>query len=118
MVLPPTMPRIPELAPVLEGADHIDVKIVTGAVDLRAFLAASLGYQPGWVVGLYRVRAVFVRALGLRQERMSRRPRLTPGTVPMRPGERVGSFTVRLAAEGRYWGETTIRWFLGHLRRR
>lgn len=103
MVLPPTMPRIPELTPVLEGADHIDVKVVTGAVDLRAFLAASLGYQPGWVVDLYRVRAVFVRALGLRQERMPRRPRLTPGTVPMRPGERAGSFTVRLAAEGHYW---------------
>ncbi len=52
---PPTMPRIPALAPVLEGADHIDVKVVIGAVNLRAFLAASLGYQPGWVTGLYRV---------------------------------------------------------------
>lgn len=38
----PTMPHIPELAAVLEGADHIDVKIVTGAVPLRAFLAAGV----------------------------------------------------------------------------
>ncbi len=44
---PTTMPRIPALAPVLEGADHIDVKVVIGVVSLRAFLAASLGYQPG-----------------------------------------------------------------------
>ncbi len=103
MVLPPTMPRIPELAPVLEGADHIDAKVVTGTVDLRAFLAASLGYQPGWVVGLYRVRAVFVRALGLRQGGVPRRLRMTAGTVPMQPGERAGPFIVRAAADGRYW---------------
>jgi len=103
MGLPPTMPRIPTLAPLLEGADHIDVKVVTGAVSLRAFLAASLGYQPGWVRGLYRVRAVFVRLLGLRQERMPRGARMTPHTVPMCPGERFRSFTVRLAAEDRYW---------------
>ncbi len=103
MRLPPTMPRIPALVPVLESADHIDVKIVTGAVSLRAFLAAALGDQPGWVTGLYRVRAVFVRTLGLRQERMPRGPRMIPDTVPMRPGTRYGPFTVRLAAEDRYW---------------
>ncbi len=100
---PPTMPRIPALAPVLEGADHIDVKVVIGAVSLRAFLAASLGYQPGWMIGLYRVRAVFVRTLGMRQERIPRGPRMTPDTVPMRLGERFRSFTVLLAAEDRYW---------------
>jgi len=103
MRLPPTMPRIPALAPVLEGADHIDVKVVIGAVGLRAFLAAALGYQPGWVAALYHIRAIFVRMLGMRQERMPRGPRMTPDTAPMRPGERAGPFTVRLVAEDRYW---------------
>lgn len=82
---PTTMPRIPALAPVLEGADHIDVKVVIGVVSLRAFLAASLGYQPGWMTGLYRVRAVFVRTLGMQHREASRasgacrRPRRADG---------------------------------------
>jgi len=46
----------------LAGADHIDVKTVVGTVSLREFVAAALNYQPGWVTGLYHVRAVFVRA--------------------------------------------------------
>jgi len=99
----PTMPHIPELASVLAGADHIDVKVVTGTVSLRTFIAASLGYQPGWLTGLYCIRAVLVRALGMRQDRVPRGPRMTPTTVPMHPGDRVQSFTVRLAAEDRYW---------------
>jgi hypothetical protein len=59
--------RLPELAPLLKRADHVDVKTVIGSVDLRTFLANMLSYQPNWVTALYGVRAIFVRFLGMRQ---------------------------------------------------
>jgi hypothetical protein len=103
MRLPPTMPRVPEVLSLLEGADHVDVKVVTGTVSMRAFIAEMFGYQPAWMTGLYRVRGVFVRFLGLRQARPPRAPRLSSTTVPMQPGERVSFFTVRLAQDEFYW---------------
>ena len=45
--------RMPELAPLLEHADHIDVKTVSGSVDLRTFLANMFSYQPDWITALY-----------------------------------------------------------------
>ncbi len=103
MRVPAAIARIPELRPLLEGADHIDVKIVTGTVDLRRFVASMLGYQPGWLTGLYRIQAVLVRVIALRQTGVPRRLRMTPNIVPMRPGSSAGFFTVRMAEEDRYW---------------
>src|SRR2546425_5121666 len=37
-------------------------------MSMREFIAAMMSYQPGWVTFLYRIRAVFVRFLGMRQE--------------------------------------------------
>jgi hypothetical protein len=95
--------RIPELTPLLQGADHVDVKIVEGAITLRAFLAGLAGYQPGWVTALFGGRRVFVRLLGMRQPGMPRAARLRPEQVPMQPGAKFLFFTVRLAREDRYW---------------
>lgn len=95
--------HIPELAPLLEHADHIDVKTVTGTVDMRTFLASMLGYRPGWVTLLYYVRAVFVRLLGMRQRRIPSASQLKPEEVPMQVGARAAFFTLRMVEEERYW---------------
>jgi hypothetical protein len=95
--------RIPELAPVLAGVDHVDVKVVESRASLREFLAAMLAYQPGWVTFLYGVRRVLVRFLGLRQPGVPHALRLTPAAVPMTPGRKLAFFQVQGAAEDRYW---------------
>jgi hypothetical protein len=37
---------IPELAAVIDGADHVDVKTVTASLSLREFVAATLRFRP------------------------------------------------------------------------
>jgi len=81
--------RQPELASLLEHADHVDVKTVIGSVDLRTFLANMFSYQPDWITALYGVRAVFVRFLGLRQIGIPRRQYLKPENIPMQAGQQV-----------------------------
>jgi hypothetical protein len=98
--------RLPEIAVLLEGADHIDVKTVIGSVDLRTFLANMLSYQPNWIIALFGVRAVFVRFLGMRQhatQRKQYRQHLTPENMPMQEGLRAKFFKVRMVREEHYW---------------
>ena len=38
--------EIPEIAPLFEGADYIDVKIALGNTSLRQFIARMLSYYP------------------------------------------------------------------------
>lgn len=94
--------QLPEIQPLLAHADYIDVKTVSGDVDLRTFLARFLNHRPLWVLSLYAVRAVFVRLLGMRQQH-GFGEQLTPETIPMQSGQPATFFTVRLAAEERYW---------------
>jgi len=94
---------LPEVQPLLTNADYIDVKTVTGTVDLRTFLAGFFNYHPAWLIALFAVRAVFVRFLGMRQEHRRPGAFLTPKTVPMQIGKRMGFFTVCMAEEGHYW---------------
>ena len=93
----------PEFAALFENADHVDVKVVEGTVSLREFLASMFAYQPGWVTLLYRVRTVFVRLLGMKQEKMPSARRVTPAQIPMTPGERLSFFTTRAARDGSFW---------------
>ncbi len=95
--------RIPELAALLEHADHVDIKTVTGSVDLRTFLADMLNYQPDWMMALYGVRAVFIRFFGMRQKGQQRKPHLAPEDMPMQKGQRVSLFKVRMSREEQYW---------------
>lgn len=88
-----------ELHDWLGTADHVDVKTVTSAVPLRAFTAALLGYQPGWITALYGVRKVFVRMLGMRQEGIPKAPHYTAETLPVSAGEKAGFFEVHRATE-------------------
>ncbi|MBA2680056.1 MAG: DUF2867 domain-containing protein [Ktedonobacteraceae bacterium] len=95
--------RLPELVPLLERADHIDVKTVSGSVNLRTFLANMLNYQPDWITTLYGVRAVFVRFLNMRQNGLPHRQHLTPEGIPMQEGQSAAFFKVRMAREEHYW---------------
>jgi hypothetical protein len=98
-----TIKQFPELASVLEGADHVDVKVVEGTSSLREFIVGMISYQPAWVTFLYGVRAVFVRFLGMRQEGIPQAPHFRPEDLPMTPGKKVAFFTVSMTQEDRYW---------------
>ena len=70
--------QIPELEPVLQDADHIDVKTITGNLTMHEFIAAMMSYQPAWITWLFGVRAVFVRFLGIRQRGVPRSRKMRP----------------------------------------
>ncbi len=91
------------LQPLLRDANHVDVKTVEGAVTLREFIAAMLAYYPGWLKFLYRVRGVFVRLLGMKQEGLPEPAKLRPEDVPMRAGQKADFFILHSAVDGRYW---------------
>ncbi|MFH1136970.1 MAG: DUF2867 domain-containing protein [Pseudomonadota bacterium] len=93
---------IAELRPFLSGADHIDVKRASSLKPLREFAAAFLGFQPGWMRFLYRVRGVLVRFLGLKQDQIPEAARLAPRDLPFEPGAAISFWTVVAAEEGRY----------------
>jgi hypothetical protein len=95
--------QIPELAALAKDADHVDVKTATGDLTLRQLIAGIVSYQPGWMTFLYRVRGVFLRFLGMKQESAPQAPRMSAENVSMTPGEDVYFFTVRIAEEDRYW---------------
>lgn len=94
----------PQILSLMEGADHVDVKVVEGTVSLRQFIAGMLSYYPGWIIFLYGIRAVFVRLLGMKQPaRPDDLLRLTPEDIPMTTGEKATFFTLRSAKDEEYW---------------
>ncbi len=95
--------QVLELVPLLAGADHIDVKTAIGEMTMREYIAAMMAYQPVWVTLLYGLRAVFVRFLGVRQERIPRARSMKPGDVPMKPGDKLAFFHVLMAEDERFW---------------
>lgn len=100
----PMIPTIeaPELSPLFAGADHVDVKTVEADVTLREFVSGAMGWQPGWMKVLFRVRTVLARMLRLRDSDIPAGPRLRPDNIPFVPGGKVWFFTVAEAAEDRY----------------
>ena len=100
--------QIPQIDRLLQGSSHIDVKTIEGQTSLRQFIASMLSYYPGWIVFLYRIRAILVRLLGLVKHPVPETlPELGPQDVSFVAGETVTFFTVRLAEERHYWvGET------------
>ena len=101
--VPQYLTKIPELAPILDKADHLDVKTATGTMSMRQFIASMISYQPGWVTFLYRIRAVFVQFLGMRQEGVPQAIHMKPENLPMQAGGKVAFFKVRIAEEEHYW---------------
>ena len=103
-----TISQIPQIAQLLKGSNYIDVKSIEGQTSLRQFIASMLSYYPGWIVFLYRIRAILVKLLGLVEHPAPEAlPKLAPQDVSFVVGEAVTFFTVRLAEEKHYWvGET------------
>ncbi len=94
--------RFPPLDSVISDADHVDIKTAESSLSLREFVAGMMNYQPGWMSFLYRVRWLFVRLLGMKQEGIPHVPHLTPEDIPMTPGKMLAFFEVKLAEEDRY----------------
>lgn len=97
--------NVPELMPLLEGANHVDIKVVEGEMTMREFIAGMFSYYPSWIKNLYRVRWGFVRLLGMKQEGIpqSSHMRMRPEDVSLTPGEKATFFTVEMAEDGRFW---------------
>lgn len=98
-----SLPHHAKFAPYLENADHVDVKTIESDRNLREFMAAMFGYMPTWMQFLYRVRAVFVRFLGMRQDGVPSAVTLAPEDISFTPGERAAFFTVEAAEEEAYY---------------
>ena len=100
--------QIPEMAPLFERSDVVDIKTAEGHTTLRQFIAAMLSYYPWWIVLLYRIRTILVKILGLvEHEAPEVLPNLQAEDVSFVVGDAVTFFTVRLAKEETYWvGET------------
>ncbi len=103
MQLPACIQQTPEIAAQFEGANVVDIKTARSDVPLRQFLAGMFSYQPGWITFLYRVRAVFVRFLGMRQAGIPRPLKVNPEEVPMTSGTNLSFFKITQAQENRYW---------------
>jgi len=95
--------QLPQIAELLAGANHVDVKTEPANVGLREFVAGMMAYEPGWLRTLYRVRGYAVRLIGLEGHGAPRAPRWTAAQVPMLLGQRASFFTVRLAIENQVW---------------
>lgn len=97
------MQQLAAAAPFTTGADHVDIKTVEGEVALREFLSNMFAYQPGWITFLYRLRAGFVRLLGMRQHGIPQPRRIPPAEFPFATGTPAAFFTVAAAEEERHW---------------
>ncbi len=95
--------QIPTLEPLLTKADHVDVKTIDSAADMRTFIAGMLSYSPFWLKFLYAVRWVFVRLLGMRQEGGPLARPLQPSDISLTPGDAATFFTVTTAELEKYW---------------
>ncbi len=92
---------IHELHPLLENADHIDVKTAQGKVSMREFVSGMLSYYPGWYKWLYKIRGIFAKIFNLEQAESY--PAITPSELAMEPGGQAVFLKVNMAEEERYW---------------
>lgn len=107
---------IPEIKPFLDGASHVDIKHVDSDKPMREFIAAALSYMPGWMVALYKIRAVFVRLLGLKQGGYPGAERVNPEDITFSPGDMGSFFKVEGGEDERYWiAGATEKHLSGHL---
>lgn len=77
-----------------QDADHIDIKSVHGNVTFNEFVAGMFNYQPGWMTFLYRIRQVFVRLLGMKQEGVPQPLQLDPNNLNLSVGNKIAFFTI------------------------
>jgi len=107
---------IPEIRALLQDADYADVYSTISNKSLRAMAASCLSFMPGWVRALYRLRAGFVRLLGMRQDKIPFDAPVREEDVSLTPGDRVAFFTVAMARDDAYWvGEATDKHLSGYI---
>jgi hypothetical protein len=94
---------VPHLPPLLDSADHVDIKTISGNVSLREFIAGMITYSPGWLKFLYGVRWFFVRLLGMKQKDMPQNLPMRPEDVSFVTGDPAAFFSVKMAEEDKYW---------------
>lgn len=94
---------IPGINTFLDGANHIDVRHVDSHKSMREFIAAALSYMPHWMVALYKIRAMFVRLLGLKQGGYPGAEKVKPEDIIFSPGTMGSFFIVEDGEEERYW---------------
>ena len=116
MKIPESVQQITTLQPYFENANHLDVKTYESSISLREFMAGFASYYPAWVQLLYRVRALFVRFLGMKQEGIPARLVIKPETIPMTPGRWLSFFRVAAAQEDQFWlGEASDKHLSAYL---
>jgi hypothetical protein len=108
MSLPNYVRGLAVLQPLLEKANHVDVKTVESTVSMTEFIAGTLNYQPAWLSFLFAVRSVFVRALGIRHNGQPVPQSMQPEQVPLQAGQSASFFKVRLAQADSYWAAEAI----------
>jgi hypothetical protein len=94
---------IEELKPLLEHADYVGIKTVTGDNTLEGFISAMLHYRPRLIRLFYHIRAVIVRFIGIKQEPLPDMPEWLPKDLPMLPCGNIWFFTVRRSLENLFW---------------
>ena len=61
--------QIPELHPILDTADHYDIKTSEGTATIHEFVDAVRSYKPGWLKLLAITRAGLFRILGISEKK-------------------------------------------------
>lgn len=95
--------RLPGMAGLVEGADHVDVHTMDGTGSVRDLAAGLLSHRPGWMAFLWRVRSGLLRLLGQPGSVEPEPARLTGATLPVAPGEKAGFFTVSRSDGETHW---------------
>ncbi len=98
-----TLPHQAKFDVYLKDADHVDIKTIESDRSMREFIAGMFSYMPAWMQFLYRVRSVFVRLLGMRQEGMPHAVTLAPEDISFRTGDATAFFKVEAAEEEAYY---------------
>jgi hypothetical protein len=95
--------RLPGMAGLLDGADHVDVHALDGTGSVLGLGAGILSYRPGWMALLWRVRVWLLGMLGQGARAVPDRKRWTSANLPRTPGERAGIFTVVRSDGETHW---------------
>lgn len=105
--------HIKSLAEYMDGADHIDVRSTETDLTLREFAAGLLSYEPGWMRALWHVRVHLLRLLRQGEHEAPEKGGLSADTLPVKPGEKAGFFTVAESDGETFWVVTGEESHLG-----
>lgn len=100
--IPTSLTEVAAFADLAKTADHVDVKTFTSDRSLGEFITRMLCYHPAWLRGLYAVRAVLIRLLGLPKSTAGTPPEHS-GAISFTPGDQASFLTVIAAQDPSFW---------------